>query len=145
MPATLGDSLHTGLSHGSTRPHASTYRCRIMPCTTATCRILNHAPRHTHASLMAAVRTATARMAATCMAPAACMAYIHGSSVHGSSVHDSSVHDSSAHGSSVHAYGSSVHASSVHASEHPAAPAMGIAHLRMMIMTSAGMAWGLKR
>ena len=90
-----------------------------MPRTAGTCCILKHAPQlaqHTHASLMAAVRslcTAAARMAATCMAPAACMAYLHGSSEHGSSVHDSS-----AHGSSVHAYGSSVHGSSVHASEH---------------------------
>jgi hypothetical protein len=52
-------------------PHASTYRCRIMPCTTGTCRILKHAPQHVY----------------TCL--------LHGSSAHSSSTYASNTHGTS--------------------------------------------------
>ena len=51
--------------------HASTYRCRIMPCTTGTCRILKHAPQHVY----------------TCL--------LHGSSAHSSSTYASNTHGTS--------------------------------------------------
>lgn len=52
-------------------PHASTYRCRIMPCTTGTCRILKHAPQHVY----------------TCL--------LHGSSAHSSSTYASNTRGTS--------------------------------------------------
>ena len=52
-------------------PHASTYRWRIMPCTTGTYRILKHAPQHVY----------------TCL--------LHGSSAHSSSTYASNTHGTS--------------------------------------------------